>query len=129
MSSIVGHDLIKRLNYITCNNNIIGECYALNKKIILILFIIVLSLFIFSSSWNSSNENKGNWSYNKNEYPLDEYTLENIPVSHKSAAEVRQFFSDADTDKDGKLRGEEISAFDYKVKHSQFTFNGPYGYN
>lgn len=78
---------------------------------------------------HNNSGNSSNWSYSKDEYPLDEYHLDQLPVSHKSTVEVKQFFEDSDTNNDGVLKGDEISNFDYKIKHSQYTFNGPYGYN
>lgn len=78
---------------------------------------------------HNNGGNSSNWSYSKEEYPLDEYHLDEVPVSHKSAVEVKQFFEDSDADNDGVLKDDEISKFDYKIKHSQYTFNGPYGYN
>ena len=97
----------------------------MNKKIILIIIALALLIFIFAGT----NYNSDNYTYNKNEYPKEEYRLDDLPVSHKSAYEVRQFFEDSDSNHDGILKKEEISNFDYKIKHSQYTFNGPYGYN
>jgi hypothetical protein len=90
--------------------------------------MIALVIISFISLNNNSNDS-GNWTYDQNEYPKEEYWLDDLPVSHESAYEVRQFFEDSDTNHDGVLKGDEISSFDYKIKHSQYTFNGPYGYN
>jgi len=87
--------------------------------------MMAITTFTFINFHNKSN----NWSIDKNEYPKDEYRIDELPVSHKSAYEVRQFFKDSDTDNDGILKDTEIIDFDYKIKHSQYTFNGPYGYN
>lgn len=78
---------------------------------------------------NDTEDNYQQWEYDKNEYPKGEYTLDQLPVSHKSAYEIRQFFEDSDKNDDGILKDQEISTFDYKIKHSQYTYNGPYGYN
>lgn len=77
----------------------------------------------------NNQENSTQWNIDKKEYPKEEYKIDELPVSHKSAYEVRQFFEDSDANNDGILKGQEISEFDYKIKHSQYTFNGPYGYN
>ena len=106
--------------------------FSLNKNhviiIILMLFVLIV-LFYFTFQNNNSTDDIYNWTYNKNEYPKSEYRLDELPVSHKSGYEVRQFFEDSDLDNDGILRDTEINIFDYKIKHSQYTFNGPYGYN
>ncbi|HIH35480.1 MAG TPA: hypothetical protein HA277_01515 [Methanosphaera sp.] len=94
--------------------------------IILLLLICVVGVNLIP---HNNGGNSSNWSYSKDEYPLDEYHLDQLPVSHKSTVEVKQFFEDSDTNNDGVLKGDEISNFDYKIKHSQYTFNGPYGYN
>ena len=100
----------------------------MKKSLIIIAFIIsVLVLMLFSFMNNKDDSING--SINKNEYPQDEYRLDDLPVSHKSAYEVRQFFEDSDTNHDGILKDQEIAQFDYKIKHSQYGFNGPYGYN
>ena len=100
----------------------------LNKKILVILlfiFILGISFLTYTNNQNNSSE----WSIDKKEYPNEEYRLDELPVSHKSAYEVRQFFEDSDVNHDGVLKDQEINTFDYKIKHSQYTFNGPYGYN
>lgn len=97
-----------------------------------ILLIIVAAFIIYFlnvSKNNDTEENYKNWTYDKNEYPKSEYRLDDLPVTHKSAYEVRQFFEDSDTNHDGILKDQEINTFDYKIKHSQYTYNGPYGYN
>lgn len=94
--------------------------------IILLLLICVVGVNLIP---HNNGGNSSNWSYSKDEYPLDEYHLDQLPVSHKSTVEIKQFFEDSDTNNDGVLKGDEISNFDYKIKHSQYTFNGPYGYN
>ena len=104
----------------------------MNKKIIIITIILILfSLIVLLNQYSTSKreDNYSNWEYDKKEYPKSEYKLNELPVSHKSAYEVRQFFEDSDTNPDGILKEEEINTFDYKIKHSQYTFNGPYGYN
>ena len=104
----------------------------MNKKLIIIALILILffSIILFNQySTPKNKENYSNWKYDKNEYPKSEYKLDELPVSHKSAYEVRQFFEDSDTNHDDILKEEEINTFDYKIKHSQYTFNGPYGYN
>lgn len=111
----------------TYSNYINGD--IMNKKIIIILFILILLLAFFIINSDNHNKNITNWKIDKNEYPLDEYTIDKLPVSHKSTIEVRQFFEDSDTNHDGILKGQEINEFDYKIKHSQYHFNGPYGYN
>lgn len=105
----------------------------MKKKIFIIIILLILffTCIIFSLNVfinNSTEDNYKDWVYDKNEYPKSEYTLDELPVSHKSAYEVRQFFKDSDTDNDGILKEQEINAFDYKIKHSQYTYNGPYGY-
>ncbi|RAP53412.1 MAG: hypothetical protein BZ138_01030 [Methanosphaera sp. rholeuAM270] len=97
----------------------------MNKKVLIVIVVLLLLLFAFLII--KSNDNT--WTYDRNEYPLDEYSIDQLPVSHRSAIEVRQFFDDADVNNDNLLKGDEIGAFDYKIKHSQYTFNGPYGYN
>ena len=95
--------------------------------IILLLFAFVLiGAYTYTSGGDAGDDN---WSYSKSEYPKEEYHLDELPVSHKSAVEVKRFFEDSDANNDGVLKGDEIGAFDYKIKHSQYTFNGPYGYN
>ena len=94
--------------------------------IILLLLICVVGVNLIP---HNNGGNSSNWSYSNDEYPLDEYHLDQLPVSHKSTVEVKQFFEDSDTNNDGVLKDDEISNFDYKIKHSQYTFNGPYGYN
>ena len=101
------------------------------KKILIVIIsaIILLSIaYLFLNNTSTDNDYK-NWSINKNEYPKNEYKLDELPVSHKSAYEVRKFFEDSDINHDGILKDDEINLFDYKIKHSQYTFNGPYGYN
>ncbi len=97
------------------------------KKIIIALILLLLALIMFSLTNNTDNSN--NWTANKNEYPKSEYRLNDLPVSHKSSYELRQFFEESDINHDGILKDQEINTFDYKIKHSQYTFNGPYGYN
>ncbi len=101
------------------------------RKIYLIpiIAIIIITFLIFNINNDSNVTNDNDWSYDKNEYPKNEYRLDELPVSHKSAYEVRQFFEDSDSDNDGVLKDREINTFDYKIKHSQYTFNGPYGYS
>lgn len=101
-----------------------------NKFIIIILLLIIFSVIGLNSilSVNNSN-NYDNWSISKEEYPKSEYHLDELPVSHRSAVEVKKFFEDSDKNHDGVLKEDEINTFDYKLKHSQYTFNGPYGYN
>ena len=106
------------------------------KGLIIILFIcIITSVTIITINNNVQNANENDdisyngWTYNKNEYPRNSYTLDELPVSHTSAYSLKQFFTEADFNHDNKLTGKEISAFDYKIKHSQYTYNGAYGYN
>lgn len=97
--------------------------------LILIVFLAA-AIFIFSSQKDMDTGDKYNdWQIDKKEYPHDEYTLDELPVSHRSSYEVRQFFEDSDADHDGILKGVEINSFDYRIKHSQFTYNGAFGYN
>ncbi len=103
-----------------------------NKIILSLLLIGLFLIFLFYFTFQDNNSTEDiyhNWTYDKNEYPKSEYRLDELPVSHKSAYEVRQFFEDSDLNNDGILRDNEINIFDYKIKHSQYTFNGPYGYN
>lgn len=95
------------------------------------MLISVIFIIAFISLNNNSNVNNDyeNWTVDKNEYPKNEYALDELPVSHKSAYEIRQFFEDSDLNHDGILKDKEINIFDYKIKHSQYTYNGPYGYN
>lgn len=99
----------------------------MNKKLLIIIFTLIFLIIIITTTstdyWGNNTE------IDKNEYPLDEYTIDQLPVSHKSPVEVKQFFEDSDLDHDGVLKGQEIKEFDYKIKHSQYNFNGPYGYN
>ena len=103
------------------------------KKIIILIVLILIAGILFFINFNTTSSDNTttpqDWKYDKNEYPKDEHSLEELPVSHKSAYEVRKFFEDSDSNHDGILKGQEISTFDYKIKHSQYTFNGPYGYN
>lgn len=95
------------------------------------MFIAIIFIVAFISLNNNPNadNNYKNWTIDKNEYPKNEYSLDELPVSHKSAYEIRQFFEDSDLNHDGILKDKEINIFDYKIKHSQYTYNGPYGYN
>ena len=106
----------------------------LKNKYVLVIVLLVLMLFSIlmlnmpvkkNNTYNSSI----NWSYDKNEYPLEEYRIDELPVSHKSSYEIRQFFEDSDVNHDGVLIDQELNTFDYKIKHSQYGYNGPYGYN
>lgn len=97
--------------------------------IILLLLVVAFALIGAYTSMSGGDAGADNWSYSKSEYPLEEYHLNELPVSHKSTVEVKRFFEDSDADHDGVLKGNEINTFDYKIKHSQYTFNGPYGYN
>lgn len=100
----------------------------MNKIFIsVIVLVLLLTVIVYVGSIQYSTI-ENDWTVDKNEYPKDEYRLDDLPVSHKSAYEIRQFFEDSDADHDGVLKNNEINDFDYKVKHSQFTFNGPYGY-
>lgn len=102
----------------------------MNKKVFIIISILFFILILFLiTNYNNKQENPSNWSVNRDEYPLEEYSLDKLPVSHKSSIEVRKFFEESDTNHDGLLKGEEINTFDYKIKHSQTNYNGPYGYN
>ncbi len=102
----------------------------MNIKLIIIAVLLCLGFLALASySSNSNQDNSDNWSYSKDEYPKEEYHLDELPVSHRSAVEVKQFFEDSDANNDGVLKEDEINAFDFKIKHSQYTFNGPYGYN
>ncbi|RAP54570.1 MAG: hypothetical protein BZ137_01410 [Methanosphaera sp. rholeuAM130] len=78
---------------------------------------------------SDNNLSYNNWTYDKKEYPMDSYTLDEICPPHTSANSIQRFFNESDFNHDGLLTGREISAMDYKLKHSQYTYNGPYGYN
>ena len=80
---------------------------------------------------NSQNEDISfnGHTYDKKEYPKDSYKIEEIYTTRIPSYVVKQFFEDSDFDNNGLLEGKEISAMDYKLKHSQYTYNGPYGYN
>jgi hypothetical protein len=80
---------------------------------------------------HSSDDNLSyyNWTYDKKEYPKNSYTLDEICPPHTNPSSIKQFFDESDFNDDGLLGGKEISAMDYKLKHSQYTYNGPYGYN
>ena len=109
-----------------------GEHILKKSKIIIVCIVLIVLLitilYINSTRIDEHNNSYKGWSYDKKEYPLEEYALEQLPVSHKSAYEVRQFFEDSDINHDGVLKGNEINMFDYKIKHSQSNYNGPYGY-
>ena len=110
------------------------------KIMFLLLLVIVCSIivaypYILSDNHaimdNSSADNLSynNWTYDKKEYPRDSYTLDEICPPHTNPGAIKEFFDESDFDHDGILSGNEISAMDYKLKHSQYTYNGPYGYN
>ena len=124
-----------------------------HKLTIIIISIILILLFILfittyyqqspsdnltddkNTSSNNDNNSKNEdisfngHTYNKNEYPKDSYKLEEISTTRIPSYVIKQFFEDSDFDNNGLLEGREISAMDYKLKHSQYTYNGPYGYN
>jgi len=112
----------------------------MNNKLFVAMIIIIIALIaIFSYNSRSESVNNSNlsgedlsynnWTYDKKEYPKENYTLEEICPPHTQASSIKQFFDDSDFNHDGLLSGREISAMDYKLKHSQYTYNGPFGYN
>lgn len=107
--------------------------------IVIIILIMLASYFYFNSSdddlsdkYNDSKNNDysyNGWTYNPNEYPKSKYHLNEIPSVNNPSYAMNQFFNDSDFNNDGVLEGREISAMDYKLKHSQYNYNGPYDYN
>lgn len=92
-------------------------------------FIIASQADDLNGDASGDNLSYNNWTYDKNEYPRDSYSLEEICPPHTNPDSIKKFFDESDFDHDGLLKGNEISAMDYKIKHSQYTYNGPYGYN
>ena len=102
----------------------------------LAIFVMMTYSFVISHGGESIVENRSmdnlsydNWTYDKKEYPRENYTLEQICPPHTNPDSIKKFFDESDFNHDGLLSGGEIGAMDYKLKHSQYTYNGPYGYN
>lgn len=100
----------------------------------LAIILIMAYSFVVNDAGNGGknemdNLSYNNWTYDKNEYPRDSYSLEEICPPHTNPDSIKKFFDESDFNHDGTLTGSEISAMDYKLKHSQYTYNGPYGYN
>lgn len=101
---------------------------------IIIIILITLGCCIYAIHMNQLknyyNENSPydpeyDYTYNTTEYNQSSYTLNEIYTAHTPQEVKRQMFEESDVNNDNILKGNEISKMDYKLKHSQYTYNSP----